>query len=159
MNLWNQKGLPHKGWTCVNVEDRREDGQSEDEADYGSCEMCGNEKLRYVHIMNHSSVSYNVEVGCMCAEKMSDDYLNPERKEKVLRNKAGRRSRWLKRNWKLSVKGNFFMKIEGHHLLIFQRKDSKWGYKMNETFGDKTYQTKDQAKLALFDKFWDQTQI
>ena len=73
-NRWDQPGVPHKGWRCVDVVDLRADGESADETDYATCQMCGNEKIRYVHIMEHPDLDENFEVGCVCAEKMSDDY-------------------------------------------------------------------------------------
>ena len=73
-NRWDQPGVPHKGWHCVDVVDLRADGESADETDYATCQMCGNEKIRYVHIMEHPDLDENFEVGCVCAEKMSDDY-------------------------------------------------------------------------------------
>jgi hypothetical protein len=33
----------------VDVVDLRADGESADETDYATCQMCGNEKIRYVH--------------------------------------------------------------------------------------------------------------
>jgi hypothetical protein len=36
--------------------------------------MSGNEKIRYVHIMEHPDLDETFEVGCVCAEKMSGDY-------------------------------------------------------------------------------------
>ncbi|HXH29245.1 MAG TPA: hypothetical protein VNJ01_00370 [Bacteriovoracaceae bacterium] len=158
MNYWNQNGFPHKGWACVDVEDRREDGQSENETDYASCEMCGNEKLRYVHIMSHPKLDQNLEVGCICAGKMSDDYLNPGRKENALKSKASRRSRWLTRNWKLSSKGNHHITVDGNHLLVFLKRNDCWGYMFNKSFGSKTFKTINEAKFALFEHFWNQTQ-
>ena len=74
-NRWDQPGVPHKGWHCVDVVDLRADGESADETDYATCQMCGNEKIRYVHIMEHPDLDENFEVGCVCAEKMSDDYV------------------------------------------------------------------------------------
>ena len=73
-NRWDQPGVPHKGWHCVDVVDLRADGESADETDYATCQMCCNEKIRYVHIMEHPDLDENFEVGCVCAEKMSDDY-------------------------------------------------------------------------------------
>ena len=73
-NRWDQPGVPHKGWRCVDVVDLRADGESADETDYATCQMCCNEKIRYVHIMEHPDLDENFEVGCVCAEKMSDDY-------------------------------------------------------------------------------------
>lgn len=49
-NHWDQRGVPHKGWHCVDVVDLRADGESADDTDYATCQMCGNEKIRYVHI-------------------------------------------------------------------------------------------------------------
>jgi hypothetical protein len=94
-NFWKQQGVPHKGWTLVDVIDVREDGQPEWETDYETCMMCGNEKIRYVHIVEHPEIEEEFRVGCTCAEKMTSDYLNPKRREKELRNKASRRINWL----------------------------------------------------------------
>jgi hypothetical protein len=38
-NYWNLPGVPHKGWTLVDVIDVREDGADEWEADYETCMM------------------------------------------------------------------------------------------------------------------------
>lgn len=110
---WDQPGVPHKGWHCVDVVDLRADGGPADETDYATCQMCGNEKIRYVHIMEHPDLDENFEVGCVCAEKMSDDYEGPKRRETKLRNRAVRRTRWLQRKWRVSAKGNSFLNLEG----------------------------------------------
>ena len=62
-NFWKQNGIPHKGWTLVDVIDVREDGQSESDTEYEKCMMCGNEKIRYVHILEHAEISYEFRVG------------------------------------------------------------------------------------------------
>lgn len=41
---WNQLGVPHKGWVCVDVIDLRANGESEAEANYATCEMCVGKK-------------------------------------------------------------------------------------------------------------------
>ncbi len=42
---WSQLGVPHRGWTCVLVDDL---------GDLGSiCEMCEVQEIRYVHHMQH----------------------------------------------------------------------------------------------------------
>ncbi len=91
---WDQPGVPHKGWHCLDVVDLRADGGPADETNYATCQMCGNEKIRYVHIMEHPDLDQSFEVGCVCAEKMSDDYEGPKRREAKLRNRAARRTRW-----------------------------------------------------------------
>ena len=79
-NRWEQPGVPHKGWHCVDVVDLRADGESADETNYATCQMCGNEKIRYVHVMEHPDLDENFDVGCVCAEKMSGDYEGPKRR-------------------------------------------------------------------------------
>ncbi len=78
----------------MDVVDLRADGESADETDYATCQMCGNEKIRYVHIMEHPDLDENFDVGCVCAEKMSGDYEDegPKRREAKLRNRAARRT-------------------------------------------------------------------
>lgn len=150
-NYWKQQGIPHKGWTLVDVIDVREDGQAEWETDYETCMMCGNEKIRYVHIIENAEVGEEFRVGCTCAEKMTNDYLNPERRERELRNRANRRINWTKKDWKRSKNGNYFLNIEEHHLLIYRDKNtSKYKVKIGETFGKKTFDTLEKAKIAAF---------
>jgi len=83
---------------CVDVVDLRSDGESAEETNYATCQMCGNEKIRYVHFMEHPDLEEQFDVGCVCAEKMSGDYTGPKVRENRLRNRAVRRTRWLTRN-------------------------------------------------------------
>lgn len=150
-NFWKQQGIPHKGWTLVNVIDVREDGQPEWETEYESCMMCGNEKIRYVHVVEHAEISEEFRVGCNCAEKMTNDYINPERRERELRNRANRRINWTKKDWKRSKNGNHFLNIEEHHLLIYRdKKTNKYKVKIGGTFGRKIFESLEKAKIAVF---------
>ena len=49
MARWDLPGVPHKGWTLVGFEDIKEDPDT----DYETCEMCGNERIRFIHILSH----------------------------------------------------------------------------------------------------------
>jgi hypothetical protein len=157
MKLWNTPGVPHKGWECDTVYDIREDGSSPDEADYEVCQMCGNERIRYVHIMSHSDYPEPINVGCVCAEKMSDDYVGPKKKENILRNKASRRSNWLTKIWRVSSKGNDFLNINGYNIVVYPNKyePGKWGFGIDGNFSRKIFETKDKAKIAAFNKYSD----
>ena len=85
---WNKAGIPHKGWSCVDVEDIAEYFDDAEEIEYEQCEMCGRERIRFVHIMRHPDYPDELRVGCVCAEKMSDDYVNPRRAEDTLKKRA-----------------------------------------------------------------------
>jgi hypothetical protein len=150
-NFWNIPGIPHRGWNLVDVIDVREDGQSEDETDYETCMMCGNERIRFVHILEHSEISDELRVGCICAEKMTSDYVNPKRMENDLRNKAARRSNWINKDWKFSKNGNQYLNKDGHLLLIYRdKKTKKYKGAIDKTWGKKAFDTLIQVKTALF---------
>lgn len=57
-----------------------------------------------------------------------------------------------------SAKGNSFLNLEGYNLVVYPTKTSRWGYKIGDRFGPRTYPTANEAKLALFDDFWAATQ-
>ena len=150
-NYWKQPGIPRKGWTLLDVIDIREDGQSESDTEYETCMMCGNEKIRYVHVVDHPEVNSIFRVGCSCAEKMTEDYVNPARREKEIRNRTSRLLNWTKKQWKKSKNGTYYLKIEEHLLLIFQdKKTSKYKVKIGDTFGKKAFDKIEKAKVAVF---------
>lgn len=86
---WVQPGVPHKGWTCVDLDDL---GVPD-----AVCEMCETQEIRYVHYMQHRDYPAVLGVGCVCAEYMEQDYEAPRQRERNLVNAARRRERWLKR--------------------------------------------------------------
>lgn len=57
-NRWSSAGIPHKGWTCVDVIDLRANGEQPEDTDYATCQMCGNEKIRFVHVMQHPGLCF-----------------------------------------------------------------------------------------------------
>lgn len=154
-NLWKNPNVPQKGWTCVTVYDVRGDGSSADETYSETCEMCSKEKIRYVHVMQHEEYE-GLNVGCVCACKMSNDYVNPKKKEQQLRNKASRRATWLKRQWLTSREGNLYLKMGSFNVGVFENrwKPGRWSYRMGGSFSQNNYATEVEAKLALFDEFW-----
>jgi hypothetical protein len=158
--LWDQPGIPHRGWRCVDVYDIREDGQNAEDTEYATCEMCGKEQVRFVHIIEHDNVPERLNVGCICAMKLSGDYVNPERHESRLRRKALRKKNWLTRKWRTSAKGNEFLNVDGFNLVIIPSHyhAGMWKYKINDRFSSKSYASVDHAKMALFEDFWKTSQ-
>lgn len=125
---WDQEGLPHKGWEEIDVIDLGEDVEPGEEIDYETCEMCGNERIRYVHIMIHPEVDGELRVGCNCAAKMTDDYLNPAEEERELRNRANRRRNFLKQEWYQKRNGNYVLKYKGQYVTAKKAATTRgWG--------------------------------
>ncbi|MBO9616015.1 MAG: hypothetical protein J7619_25200 [Dyadobacter sp.] len=147
-NYWSTAGIPHKGWEYETVIDLKEEGE-----DYETCMMCGKEEIRYVHIVSHDEVAETYRVGCVCAEKMTSDYVNPKERQRKLENRAKRKENWKYKEWKQSQKGNQYFKFEGHLLLIYTDKRSgKFRCKIDETFGSKSYNYVSEAKAGIFEK-------
>ena len=145
---WCQAGIPHKGWTCVSVEDL--------ETPAYICEMCEVQEIRYVHTMCHPDYPETLDVGCVCASHMEADYNAPERRERALKNEASRRQRWLNRKWRRSRKGNPFLNTDGFNIVIFRSDNQLWGSRILDRSTDDSVVLKprhieeDAAKLAAF---------
>jgi len=146
---WSEPGVPHKGWTCVAVEDLG--------APEVICEMCETQQIRYVHAMSHPDYAADPNVGCVCAEKMEDDYLGPRLREKALRSAAGRKKRWLSRNWLTSSRGHPYINTDGLNIVVYPNGDGTWGGRIEERDSGRSvaarrrYKSEDAAKLAAFD--------
>jgi hypothetical protein len=150
---WSKPGVPHKGWTCVNIEDRGEPD--------AVCEVCATQAIRYVHYMQHPEYQEVLGAGCVCAGKMADDYEGAQRREADLRNAAQRRLRWLSRKWKESAKGNAYLNTDGFNVVIYPRRDPRLGRAWTFRIADRetersipskrVFATEDRAKLAAFD--------
>lgn len=152
---WDQKGVPHKGWHCVGMEDL---GRAD-----GNCEMCGREEIRYVHYMEHPEYDGTISAGCICAEKMESGYRGSTTppgardRERSLRNVAARRTRWLGlMGWRLSKNGNPHISKDGFHIVTFEKKGRfKFLIEIvseNEKyFSRRGYPTVEEAQLAAFD--------
>jgi hypothetical protein len=119
--------------------------------------MCETQEIRYVHTMKHPDYVSELGVGCVCAEKMEDDYEGPRRREKALRSATSRKKRWLSRKWKISTKGNSYINTDGFNITTYPHHDGTWGGRIEERStgrsqqSRKRYQSEDTAKLAAFD--------
>ena len=146
---WSQVGIPHKGWTCTDVEDLG--------ALDAVCEMCETQDIRYVHHMKHPDYPETLGVGCVCAGNLESNYEAPRRRERALRNAAQRRRCWLTRQWKVSAKGNAYLNTDGLNITIFLKRPAFWDARIQDRISGQAmtlkqrYTTEDAAKLAAFD--------
>ena len=74
--------------------------------------MCGRERIRFVHIMRHPDYPDELRVGCVCAEKMSDDYVNPRRAEDTLKKRAVRRKNFNKMCIRDSIRAEYTQMLQ-----------------------------------------------
>lgn len=145
---WAEKGVPHKGWNCCDIEDLGEPKQI--------CEMCESQTIRYVHHMVHPQFAVELKVGCVCAGNMEENILNAKGRDAMLKSRSAKRKRWLSRKWKISAKGNDYIEVDGYRITIFFQNNT-WAGCIDEINGNykdfsrRKYESKDKMKLACFD--------
>lgn len=110
---------PTKDWYCVEVEDVGEHITDEfDEGKLSTCELCGCNKVRYLHHMEHPQYFETIQVGCICAGILEGNILAAKQREQWLKNRNKRRTTFLKKPWKKTVNGNYFLKRKGKDIFI-----------------------------------------
>jgi hypothetical protein len=144
---WSQSGVPHRGWTCVDIEDLGEPSVI--------CEMCESQEIRYVHHMEHLDYG-TLATGCVCAGHMEGDLVAARTREASMQSRTGKRKRWLSRNWKISAKGNPWLRAEGFRITVYER-GGGWATTVSVEDNSAVYHARrnwptiEQAKLAAFD--------
>lgn len=155
MARWDNPGVPHKGWTLVDYIDIREDAV-DDDFEYETCEMCHNERIRYVHILTHPDYEGEIRVGCDCACKMTEDYVTHPEHERQMKNRVARRNNFLKQEWQQNSKGNWVLRYKGERITAIRR-NGNYGFVYNNqwVWKYKGQQINDlqTLKLAAFEIF------
>jgi len=145
---WSEAGVPHKGWQCVDIEDLGEPQIT--------CQMCESQTIRYVHHMEHPNYEDVLEVGCVCAGHMEGDLVSARTRETSMKNRASKRKRWLTRRWKVSQKGNPWIRADGYRVTVYPR-GGGWATTVSTENNSsvqhsrRNYATIELAKLAAFD--------
>jgi hypothetical protein len=145
---WSLAGVPHSGWTCVDVEDLGEP--------LAECEMCESQTIRYIHHMEHPNYADVLGVGCVCAGHLEQDASAARGREAAMQSRAGKRMRWLTRRWKTSAKGYPWIRVDGFRVTVYPR---GVGWAATVVRGEdppihsrRNFNSLDQAKLAAFDQ-------
>lgn len=128
MSRWSAEGVPHKGWRYVGMEDLGENTLPSEDVQYEHCQMCGRERIRYIHILEHRDFPEELRVGCVCASKLTDDYVNPQERERDLRNRSNRRQTFMRREWRYKEDtGNYTLRYKGEYITIMRSRFGGWG--------------------------------
>lgn len=142
-NHWEDPNFPKTGWSCTSVTDLG--------APVGICEMCGWQIIRYVHHMVHNS-GLSLDCGCVCAGKLEGNIERAKKREAAFKNKEARKFNFKKRTWKKSGRGNEYLKIKNHIVVLFHFRDSdKWKYSIDNEFCKKSYNSRNEVIEAVFE--------
>jgi hypothetical protein len=149
MGLRSAPGVPHKGWTLVDVIDARDD-EGIDFDEYESCEYCDHESIRFVHVLSHPEYAGPMRVGCVCSCHLTQDYVNPKRREREVRNLAAKRKRFVTKKWDWNRFGGETKELDGYRVTVSRKKE---GFRLwiNGKEGSRFYSEASDAKAAAFD--------
>ena len=148
---WAQPGVPHGGWSCVDIEDVGEQNHE--------CEMCEVMLVRYVHTMEHPDHE-TLRVGCICAGNMEQDLAGARQREADFKSRLSRRARWLIRDWRMSMAGNDYVNCEGFNVVVYPR-NGRWSARVEHRatgvhrVSRLPYASADAAKLAALNVMLD----
>ncbi len=129
MKRLKEWGAPVSEWECLYMYDVVED--EEDEAysvDLFTCELCDCSQVRYVHVMHHRDYFENVGMGCVCAGIMEGNILAAKERDRAVKNRAKRKSNYLKREWRWRDNGNYTLSYKNHWLRIMPSKFKNGGF-------------------------------
>lgn len=114
--------------------------------------MCGYQIIRYVHKMAHPQYQRMLGVGCVCAGRMEGSPEAARKRERDFKNRSARYENYKKRKWRTSGKGNSYLKIRNHIIVLFPMKGGdKWGFSLDGVFSESAYPSKESASDGAFD--------
>lgn len=147
-NHWNDPDFPKIGWVCTGITDLGSPS--------GICQMCGFQIIRYVHHMYHMETGKQLDCGCICAGKLEGDIDKARKREAAFKNKEQRKINFKKKKWKCSSRGNEYLKIKNHLIVLFHFRDSdKWNFSIDNVFNKKAYKTREECIEGIFNALED----
>jgi hypothetical protein len=151
--LRDNPDIPRADWQCAEVADLRALPDAPAEV---VCEVCGEARIRFVHVLEHEAHPESVGACAACAEDFTGDRVNPRAVEVRVRLKSAAREEWLNDRWRLSIRKNHVLQVNGHSMSVFpvKFKDGLWSARLDSTYLPGMYPTVEEALNALFDEYW-----
>ena len=97
--------------------DVRED---DPEAPLSECEVCGCDRVRYEHYMEHRHFPFQVMTGCICAGIMEGSILDAKERERKVKNRSARRRRFAEKEWKETIPGVYRRRYRHHEVTLYE---------------------------------------
>jgi len=120
-----------------------------------TCELCGCTAVRFVHVMGHDDHFELFKVRCECAGVMEGDLMAAKDRERLVRNRAGRKRRFALLEWGTSGNGNKTLRHKGKRVTIIRSKFGGFGVVFDGAtvwrYRDRRIMDMRTAVLAAFD--------
>lgn len=149
--LWGQPDFPKQGWRCVGVEDLGQPNHI--------CQACASARVRFVHYLVHPlHAGAPLVAGCVCAGFLIGDEARASALDAMMRSRAGKRSRWLSRQWRRGRRtGNAWLRADGFTITVYPSSGGSWSATVSRErdalvrhlYG--VARSSDAAKLRAFD--------
>ena len=116
-----------------------------------TCQHCPKTGIRFEHEIQHKTLCarcrtphdctveaftcdwfepWLIRVGCVCAEKLTDDVRGPKANEMALKGRLRKLKAFIE-HWRLSAKGNPFRKWDGI-AIVLHRSGEKWAFSWDD---------------------------
>jgi DNA helicase-2/ATP-dependent DNA helicase PcrA len=118
--LWGDPTVPKTGWDCHYVDDL--------ETPSMICEMCEVQEIRYVHHLSHPSYPRELNVGCVCAGKLTGDEAYAKDLDAQMKRRAARFVTF-KTKWKKSGPCKFFKRVRRTNITLYKDLDG-WHFRL-----------------------------
>lgn len=110
MKDWKGMEIPSEGWIyeyCYPMS-RVSENRLNACLDYEMCQVCGNKRVRYIHLLYYPDDPHEplvIVVDRACAEKMTGDHVNPGKNERDILKKEMKDPDWLLHECLSSMEG------------------------------------------------------
>ena len=141
---WRDPAVPHRGWIYNGCNDSGSLSMT--------CEMCEKEEIRHIHHVSHPEYPVQLQVGCVCAENLTTDYVGPRAAEAALKRRRTRLKTFMSKGWKPGSNGSFSRAWKGRRVLLAPR-ERGWIAKVDGEGGRKIFTGREEAGLAVFRHF------
>jgi hypothetical protein len=141
---WRDPQVPHRGWIYLGCEDSGSLSMT--------CEMCEKEEIRHIHTVGHPDFPEEIQVGCVCAENLCEDYVGPRAAESRVKRHRSRLKTFLNRGWKPGLNGSLFRSWKGRRVLLAPR-GGGWIAKVDGEGGRRLFAAMQEAGAAVFRHF------
>ena len=150
LNTLRDWGAPLADWICADVID-----YSGPAGALATCELCGCQKVRFIHVMKHPAYPKRFEVGCICSSIMSGDELAAKNRDRLMANRAKRRTTFIRKPWRQLANGNWHQQYKGHTIFANRLRSGCLSINVDGscyyTWRDAPITSASQARYAVFD--------
>ena len=101
--------------------------------------------------MHHVKTGRRLDCGCVCAGKLEGDIDKARKREAAFKNKEQRKINFKRRKWKRSARGNEYLKIKDHVIVILHYMyPKKWKFALDNVSNEKNFNTREECVEAAF---------